>query len=155
MKPAIFTATFLLFFSSIFSQYAKGKTAPEILLPDTSGKTIALSSLKGKVVLIDFWASWCVPCRMKNQTLHEVYEKYNSKGFVIYGVSVDYDANNWRNAVQQDAINWLQVNDAYGRVSTQWSIQYIPQSYLLDKSGRIIAINPDEKKLDKLLQKML
>ncbi len=155
MKRTICTITFLLFFSSIFPQYAKGKIAPEILLPDASGKSIALSSLKGKVVLIDFWASWCAPCRMKNEALHSVYDKYKLKGFEIYGVSVDYEASNWRNAVQQDAINWLQVNDAYGRVSTQWAIQYIPQSYLLDKDGRMIAINPDEKKLDKLLQKML
>ncbi len=153
-KIILFFAVLLIDFVS-FAQPSKGNAAPEISLPNASGNSILLSSLKGKIVLIDFWASWCGPCRASNAELHNIYEKYKSKGFEIYGISVDNDVNSWLKAVQQDKIDWMQVNDATGRVADKWNIDFIPNSFLLDANGKVIAENLDEKQLNKMLNKLL
>jgi peroxiredoxin len=132
-----------------------GEKASDITLPDVKGNNISLSSLQGKVVLIDFWASWCGPCRRSEPELKKLYEKYQSKGFEIYGVSLDADKFAWKMAIKQDRINWLHVNDAKGEVAGKWNVMYIPNTYLIDKTGKVVAINPSHEQIDELLQKLL
>ena len=99
---------------SVNAQVKIGQMAPEISLPDTKGNTINLSSLKGKVVMIDFWASWCGPCRRANPSVVRLYEKYKDKGLEVYGVSIDSKKNDWIKAIQHDKITYTQVNDDGG-----------------------------------------
>ena len=138
-----------------FAQPKVGEKANEISLPDVKGKSITLSSLKGKVVLIDFWASWCGPCRRTVPDLKKAYSKFQTKGFEIYGISLDDDAGNWKQAIKDDAVKWIHVNDAKGEIAGAWNINYIPNTFLIDKSGKVIAVNPTHQQLEALLQKLL
>jgi peroxiredoxin len=149
----------VLFFSNKGSAQPKfGKQAMEIALPSLTGDTIRLSSLKGKIVLIDFWASWCVPCRYSNKQLVKLYNKYKDKGFEIYGVSLDDGKKAWEKAVKKDKITWIQVNDNSGkdsRIAEEWNIFQIPTSYVMDKDGTLIAMDLDDKALEALLKDLL
>ena len=121
---------------------AVGNEAPEIILPDTKGNPIALSSLRGKVVLIDFWAAWCKPCRIANPKLKELYEQYRDKGFEIYGVSLDRNREQWIQGIKDDKINWIQVSDLRfwnSPVVSLYNVEAIPYSVMLDREGRILA----------------
>ncbi len=137
---------------SLKAQPAKGRTAPEIILPDATGKSIPLSGLRGKTVLVEFWASWCGPCRRNNPFLSKLYHRYQSRGFEIYGISLDTEKAQWLQAIREDKIDWLQVIDPAGVVAEKWKVVYIPASILLDKTGKVIVINPDERKLEKELK---
>lgn len=140
------------------AQVHAGQLAREIVLPSVKGDSIRLSSLKGKVVLIDFWASWCGPCRISNKQLVKIYDKYKDKGFEIYGISVDEDRRDWEKAVQKDRITWLQVIDDAGSASQTirtWNVYQIPTSYLVDQNGRLVAMDLDSRSLDKKLRQML
>ncbi|RYY14419.1 MAG: TlpA family protein disulfide reductase [Chitinophagaceae bacterium] len=135
-----------------------GKSLPEIALPDTSGIVQRLSAQSGKIVLVDFWASWCGPCRASNPALVKIYDEYHSKAFEIYGVSLDKSPNAWKSAINTDHIRWLQVNDngnSGPEGTAAWQIRYIPTSILLDKSGKIVAFNPTVKQLKSYLRKHL
>jgi peroxiredoxin len=150
----------LVFFTSsqIKAQIKQGYDAPDIALPSVNGDTIHLSSLKGKVVLLDFWASWCGPCRYSNKQLVKLYPKYKSKGFEIFSVSIDDDKSKWKNAIKKDKIDWLQVNDAGGwdaQTAVKWNINEIPTSYLIDKKGKLIAMDLEGKELEKTLKDLL
>jgi thiol-disulfide isomerase/thioredoxin len=119
-----------------------GSPAPEIRLPGTDGKDFALSSLHGKVVLVDFWASWCQPCRMENPNLVRLYRKYRSGKFEILGVSLDRDAVAWKAAIAKDSLSWPQVSELKMWESSfvkDYNIDAIPFSVLLDANGRIVA----------------
>lgn len=121
-----------------------GTIAPDISLLSPEGKIIKLSSLRGKIVLLDFWASWCQPCRRENPTLVENYKKYNSKGFEIYQVSLDRTREDWLNGIKQDQLNWTHVSDLKyweSSVVQQYGIRGIPTNYLLDKEGKVITAN--------------
>lgn len=121
---------------------AIGRVAPDIRLPSPAGDTIALSSLRGNYVLVDFWAAWCGPCRRENPHLLKVYNKYHPLGFQIYGVSLDRDRNAWLAAIAKDSINWYHVSDLMYWSSTAaraYGVSSIPASFLLDPEGRIIA----------------
>jgi thiol-disulfide isomerase/thioredoxin len=119
-----------------------GGVAPEIKMNNPDGKSLALSSLKGKVVLIDFWASWCGPCRRENPNVVKLYEKYKDQGFEIFGVSLDNDAARWKGAIQSDGLTWMHVSDLLGwqnKAAKQYQVHSIPATFLLDKQGKIIA----------------
>jgi len=135
-----------------------GQQAPEIVLPSPDGKEIALSSLKGKVVLLDFWASWCGPCRKEMPNVVKAYAKYKSKGFEIYGVSLDKDKDKWLAAIKSDGITWPQVSDLQywnSSVVKLYSIEGIPYTILLDTAGNILAKNLRGSELDKKLAEVL
>ncbi|HNU13582.1 MAG TPA: TlpA disulfide reductase family protein [Chitinophagaceae bacterium] len=140
------------------AQIKYGADAPEIALPAVNGDTLKLSSLKGKVVLLDFWASWCAPCRVANKGLGKLYSKYKSKGFEIFGVSFDKDKSDWKKAIAKDKITWLQVNDDGGweaPTAINWRIDAIPTSYLIDQNGKLIAMDLAGKELEKKLKEIL
>ena len=120
----------------------KGQPAPDIALPGPDGQTYRLSSLRGKWVLIDFWASWCRPCRMENPNVVRLYQKYHPKGFEIFGVSLDYQREAWLQAIKQDNLTWMHVSDLKGWQSAAaqlYRINSIPSTVLVDPEGRIAA----------------
>jgi len=134
---------------------AIGNEAPEINLPDVNGKDLPLSSFRGKVVLIDFWASWCKPCRAEMPSVIKAYKKFKDKGFEIYGVSLDQTKDNWVEAIQQDGITWPQVSDLkYWECAAArlYNVQGIPFAVLIDKEGKILAKNLRGEELEKAIE---
>jgi thiol-disulfide isomerase/thioredoxin len=129
-------------------------------LPVKKGNLINTSELKYKILLVEFWASWCRPCRQDNPKLLEIYKTYNDSSFEIFGVSLDTDKEAWMQAIEKDSLIWVNTIAQEGwnnQVLKSLGIQYIPSNYLIDKNGNILAINisPDdlEKKLSELLKK--
>ena len=159
MNKLFLALAFILTSMAVHAQPRIGTNAPEISLPDANGETVSLSSLKGKVVLIDFWASWCGPCRQNNKLMVPVYKQYKDKGLEVFGVSIDANKNAWKNAVKQDKMEWMQVIDVRAEQGNEltrlWNIQYIPSTYLLDKEGKIIAIGLETEELKNWLKRLL
>jgi len=135
-----------------------GAKAPDFTQTDTNGVAVSLTSLQGKYVLVDFWASWCKPCRAQNPSLLRLYQKYNDKGFTILGVSLDSKKDAWLKAIHNDKLEWQQVSDLNlwkNAVAKQYKITYVPQNYLLDTHGVIIGKNLNEDELNEVLEKEL
>ena len=136
----------------------EGAIAPEISLKTPEGEILALSSLRGKVVLIDFWASWCGPCRKENPNVKKIYEKYKDQGFEIYAVSLDNNAAQWKGAIAKDGLAWKHVSELLGwkgAVSRAYGVGSIPQTFLLDKEGRIVKTGFRSHELESLIQPLL
>ncbi|MBL7921068.1 MAG: AhpC/TSA family protein [Bacteroidia bacterium] len=135
-----------------------GQPAPEIVLPTPDDKELALSSFKGKIVLVDFWASWCGPCRKEMPNVVKAYTKFKDKGFEIYGVSLDQDKGRWIEAIQKDGITWPQVSDLKywdSYAAKLYAVEGIPYTVLLNKEGKIIAKNLRGAELEKAIEKAL
>lgn len=121
-----------------------GSEAPGFSQASPEGKQIALSDLRGKVVLIDFWASWCRPCRMENPNVKKVYDRFHNKGFEILGVSLDKDKSAWTGAIKQDGLPWKHVSDLAfwnNAVAQQYGVSSIPYTVLVDRDGKVLAKN--------------
>jgi len=155
----IFIILFLMIISlNLFSQMRPGQNAVDLSLPDLNGKTVSLSEFKGKVVLLDFWASWCGPCRHNNPRLVKLYNKFHDKGFEIYGVSLDEDTKSWKKAVRNDKLNWVQVIDDKGWDAISivtYGINFIPSSFLIDRDGVIRTINAEGSELESSVKDLL
>ncbi len=123
--------------------FGVGAIPPEIALPNPEGDTLTLSSTRGNIVLIDFWAAWCNPCRVENPNLVEYYKKYHAKGFEIFQVSLDRDRDNWLGAIESDGLEqWIHVSDLQywnSIVVSLYNLKQIPTNFLLDREGKIIA----------------
>lgn len=138
-----------------------GKLAPDFSLPDVNGKEIVLSSLRGKYILLDFWASWCGPCRQLNPSIVSAYKKFKDKGFAVLGISLDRPGKKaeWLAAIEQDGLGqWTNVSDLLfwkSPVVKMYAIKAIPQNYLLDKEGIIIGSNLHGERLNEVLTELL
>ncbi|MBX2932484.1 MAG: TlpA family protein disulfide reductase [Chitinophagaceae bacterium] len=162
----IISCLFIVFFSvQLFAQeqiIQIGQIAPEIALPTPNGKMMQLSSLKGKLVLIDFWASWCAPCVKEQPELKTIYEKHaqavKENKFEILGVSLDKSEEDWVNAIQRLDIHWLQISDLKfwrSKVATDYAIEGLPYNVIVDEAGKIIAINLHGTALENFIAKHL
>jgi peroxiredoxin len=158
MKYVIIAVVFIFSGFLTRAQVRTGDMAPEISLPDAQGSLVNLSSYRGKVVLIDFWASWCGPCRGANPGVVKLYNKYKANGFEVFGVSIDSRKDAWLKAVSQDHLEFTQVNDNAGwnsMVAIKYNVNQIPTSFLLDKTGKIIAVDLEGKHLENKIKELL
>jgi thiol-disulfide isomerase/thioredoxin len=135
-----------------------GRPAPVFTQADTKGKPVSLSSLKGQYVLVDFWASWCGPCRAENPNVLKSYRAYHSKGFTVLGVSLDDEKSPWLGAIKKDGLPWTEVSDLKGwnnSAAVLYGVEGIPMNFLLDKNGVIIAKGLRGNDLEKKLAEFL
>lgn len=142
----------------VLGKTAIGSVAPDVVLQDPFGKTISLSSLRGKTVLVDFWASWCRPCREESPNLVKAYNKYKTRGFEVFSVSLDDNREAWQKAINDDKLLWTHVSDLMkwnSSVVNLYNIESIPFTVLIDADGKIIAKNLRGKALDEKLAEIL
>lgn len=158
MKRSFLIGTILLCSMLCSAQLRIGGTVPEIQLPNTMDSMIKLSSLNGKVVLIDFWASWCAPCRAANPYVQKLYKKYKDQGFEVFAVSLDVKKDAWLKAIKKDKLTYIQVLDDAGwnsKVAERFYVDALPTNFLLDKTGKIVAINIEGKEMFDTVKKLL
>ncbi|MCS7017895.1 MAG: TlpA disulfide reductase family protein [Cytophagales bacterium] len=161
LQEAYPESEYVIDFGKRLEQIAKtaiGQPAPEIALKNPEGKEVKLSSLRGKYVLIDFWASWCGPCRRENPNIVRIYNRYKDKDFEIFGVSLDRDRDQWIKAIQDDGLAWIHVSDLQywqSPIVQLYRIQGIPMTLLVDKNGIIIDKNLRGQALEDRLAELL
>ncbi len=140
------------------SAMAIGQAAPDIALPNPNGKIMKLSNLKGKVVLLDFWASWCGPCRAANPSVVRLYNQFKGKGFEVYSVSLDKTKDAWKNAIQQDGLIWENhVSDLkfwQSEAAQLYQVTAIPQQFLIGRDGKIAGVAQPGSSIEKQIEKL-
>ena len=156
-----------LIFAFAFSAFAVSGQGPipnitdyrlDFTVVDLKGDSIKLSSLKGKVLILDFWASWCGPCRFSNKYLVKMYSKYKDKGLEILSVSLDEETKDWKKAVSKDKITWIQGIDRGGwdaMAAIKWQVDALPSSFVVNKNGDVVAINLEKDELEKKIKELL
>lgn len=140
---------------AVLKHSAIGAQMPDFTQPDTEGRPVKLSDFKGKYVLVDFWASWCHPCRAENPNVLKAYGEYKDKGFTVLGISLDDKAERWKKAIEEDQMPWTQLSDLKGfknEVSSYYGINAIPSTLLIDPTGKIIAKDLRGKALHRKLK---
>ena len=143
---------------SVEKMFGYGRVAPPFMQNDTLGKPVELLDFRGKYVLVDFWASWCGPCRQENPNVVQVYNQYKNKNFTVLGISLDKDKAPWLQAIRADGLSWTHVSDLkywQNSVAKLYRIQSIPQNYLLDPEGKIVGKNLRGPALQEALDKYL
>jgi len=143
---------------ALLSTIETGRQALDFTQQSLEGRSVQLSSFRGKYVLLEFWASWCGPCRGENPNLRKQYQLYKGKGLEIIGVSLDHDKQAWKQAIEKDQLPWIHVSDLKGwknEVATSYGIMAVPANFLIDPSGRIVAQNLRGEALNKKLEEIL
>lgn len=143
---------------AVFKRLAVGQPAPDFESLTANNRTVKLSDFKGQYTLLDFWASWCVPCREENPNIVAQYNRYKDAGFTVFGVSLDGNPGSWLRAIEEDGLTWTNVSDLQAwksEVVELYSIKAIPASYLLDPDGIILAKNLRGEQLEEFLKKTL
>ena len=139
------------------STFMKGKELSQLAIPDTAGKLVNLEMLRGKIVFIDFWASWCVPCRKQTDSLMFFYNLYKDKKFTLFCISLDEDKDKWKEAIRNDSMSCINVSDLLGfnGIAKQYQIKSIPANFLLDSEMRIVDKDISIAQLEDYLKRFL
>lgn len=154
MRRLVFA--FFLINSIATAQIKVGDTIPAIILKSSNNKEINVIFFKGKYVLIDFWASWCAPCRLGNKKLSKLHKEISQDKIEIIGISIDTDASKWLKAIEKDKIKFTQLIDAKGfdaKTAIQFGVDELPSKFLFNPEGLLIAKNPTEEEIIKLIEK--
>jgi peroxiredoxin len=156
-KQVKFLAILFIFFSITTNAQIKiGDKMPSITLKSNTNTEVNITSFKGKYVLIDFWASWCGPCRLGNKKLVKLHNEVSSDKIEIIGISIDTDTNKWLKAVEKDKIKFTQLIDSKGfdaETAIQFGVEELPSKFLFNEEGVLIAKNPTEEEIIKLIEK--
>lgn len=137
------------------AQIKIGEAIPSITLKSTTNNEVEITSFKGKYVLVDFWASWCAPCRLGNKKLVKLHNEVSANTIEIIGISIDTDTNKWLKAIEKDKIKFTQVIDPNGfdaKAAVLFGVDELPSKYLFNPEGILIAINPSEEEIMKLIK---
>lgn len=137
------------------NEYGVDKPFLKFSLPNTEGENIEISSFLGKIILVDFWASWCAPCRIKHPDLIKLKKKFENENFDIVSVSIDEKKENWLKAIDKDNLNWTNLIDINKKVNNELSIKAIPFNYLIDKNGIVLGVNLSTKEIEKIINKKI
>ena len=154
MRKIVFA--FFLIVNITTAQINVGDTIPSVTLKSSINKDVNITSFKGKYVLIDFWASWCAPCRLGNKKLVKLHNEVTSDKIEIIGISIDTDVNKWLKAIEKDKIKFTQLIDSKGfdaETAVQFGVDELPSKYLFNQEGILIAKNPSEEEIIKLIEK--
>ena len=154
MKKSILFLLFLSF--SIQAQVKVGDSLPTFTLKNTNNEDVSSTSFNNKYVLIDFWASWCAPCRKGNKELVKLYKEIEASKFEIIGISLDTDIEKWKNAIEKDSIKFTQLIDQKGfdaKIAIIFGVEELPSQFLFDTKGILIAMNPTKAQINNLLKK--
>ncbi|MFN3752554.1 TlpA family protein disulfide reductase [Flavobacterium sp.] len=155
MRKVVFALFLLVNIINATAQIKIGDTIPSIILKSNSNNNVNTSSFKGKYVLVDFWASWCAPCRLGNKKLVKLYNEVSSGKIEIIGISIDTDANKWLKAIEKDKIKFTQLIDPKGfdaNAALLFGVEELPSKYLFNPEGILIAKNPTEEEIIKLIK---